>query len=153
MVTADDVADLVKARLEATSGYATALPGKGWWDRGPDEPSYAYEVHTIEGGEKELFSGAAYLQPWTLSFAAYCPIGETGVNPQAVEQLLNSAFGTDAANTALQAVALRNATEKVLHCLPRVDSASFASTLRDGRDVFVIGAVYELLIQGDKSVS
>lgn len=154
MVTVDDIAAVVKARLAAVPGQDATCPGGHWFDRGPDEPSgYPYDVFEVEAGAVEQFSGAAYLQKFTVTLAGYCPVGGTGVDVQAVEKLFHDALVSEEATAALRATALRNATEKVLHAKTLRDSGEYEETLREGRDVFAAGLVAEVLVQGDGSVS
>lgn len=154
MVTVDDVAGALKTRLAATSGYTAAIPGGTWLDRGPDAPAgYPYLVLKIEPGEAELFSGSASLQPFTVTLAAYCPVGASGVNVATVEQVLNTAMASQAGNAALQAANLRNAGDKILHCLPVRPGGKYDLTMREGRDVFAVGLTVSVLCESDRSAS
>lgn len=161
MVTADDITKVIQTELAAASGWATTIPGGSWFGRGPDDPSnggknanggYPYIVYQIEPGLTRLASGPAYTQPFNVRVAAYVGLGQT-VTPQAVEQLMNGALTSAAAQTALQGLALRNVTEKVLHGRPIDGKASYAHNLRAGQDVFLAGVSLEVLVQGDRSVS
>lgn len=154
MVTIDDVAGVVKARFAAVAAFATAVPGGAWLGRGPDTPdAYPYEVHQIEAERPELFGGSIFIQKFLVRSAIYAPVGASGVDPQAVQQATNTALCSDAANTAVQAASLRNATDLVLHARPAAVKGEFAPTLREGRDVFVCGTTAEILVQSDKSVA
>lgn len=156
MVTADDVAGLVVlARLAAVTDYETILPGAAWFGRAPDGPAgYPYSVFQLEAGEAKLSSGGLYVQAWNVRLGAYAPVGATGVSPLNVQKLFHDALVTEAANTALRAIAMRNGTEKVLHGRPlAARGGEFARELREGRDVFVVGFAAEILVQGNRSVS
>lgn len=154
MVTVDDIAKVVSDRLKAVIGQDTTCPGGHWFDRGPDNPaSYPYDVFRVEAGEAEQFSGAIYVQHFTVTIAGYCPMGASGVDTQAVEQLFHNALVSESATAALRSATLRNATDKVLHAKPVRGTGEFDETLREGRDVFVAGLVADVLIQGDGSVS
>ena len=145
MVTLDDVAGIVKAQLAAQSGYNTTLPGGSWFDRGPDTPAgYPYDVFKIEAGLSELTSGGAYVQRFTVRVAGYCPLGDSGVNVQLVSV---------AAQTALLAASLRNASEKVLAGVPSSARGEYAPTLRDGKDVWIAGLTVDLIVQGDRGAA
>lgn len=154
MLNPDDVAKVVKDRTEAVAAFVSAVPGKAWFERGPDAPdSPIYAVFRLKPGGCEVFSGPAYRQPWVVELAVYCPVGATGVNVQAVAQALADCFLTTAAQTALKAAALRNAGERVLHSRPLQPSASYAKELREARDVFLCCVEFELLMQGDRSAN
>lgn len=136
------------------SGSATTCPGGHWFDRGPDTPAdYPYDVFKVEAQAARMTSGSLYDQTFTVRLGGYCPIGDTGVDVQAVSQLFHNALVSDAANTALRAVSLRNATEKVLVGKPGVSRGEYAPTLREGRDVFIAGFTAEIVVMGDRSVS
>ena len=154
MVTLDDVAGIVKAQLAAQSGYNTTLPGGSWFDRGPDTPAgYPYDVFKIEAGLSELTSGGAYVQRFTVRVAGYCPLGDSGVNVQLVSQLFHAALVSVAAQTALLAASLRNASEKVLAGVPSSARGEYAPTLRDGKDVWIAGLTVDLIVQGDRGAA
>lgn len=155
MVTYDDVAKVVFDRQAADSGYAATLPGKAWTDRGPpgDPADHPYSVAKIESGPARNNTGDLYTQSWTVSLAAYVPVGHTGANVQAVRQLFHNALVSAAAITALRAVALRNATEKILSAKLVTGKGEYARELREGRDVLLVGMTAELLIQGDKGAT
>ena len=157
MITADDIAGLVVlARTAAVTGYATTLPGASWYGRGPsnDPAGYPYDVFQIEPGPVKNSTGGGYTQVWTVRRAAYAPVGATGVDVNAVLKLYNDALVSTAAQTALRAIAMRNATEKVLRAKLVAGSPSqYARELRDGRDVFVAGQTVEILVQGDKDAT
>lgn len=154
MITADDVAAAVVARTAALASFVAAVPGKAWFDRGPDVPdAYPYAVFKLKAGEQRRASGTAYAQAWACEFAVYAPVGAAGVNQQSVQQALADCFVTAAGRTQMRAAALRNATEKVLDSRATDHTAAAAKELREGRDVFAAGLSFELLVQGDRSVS
>lgn len=151
MITPDDVAKVVGDRAAGVANFTTYVPGGCFFDRGPDTPgSYPYVVFKLEMGDLKVTSGSAYVQNCRVRIAAYSPVG-TGT-PQSIALAFFECYGTQAANTALIAVAFRNATEKVLHCKPVNAPAAFDPHLRDGQDVFVVGLTFDLLLQGDRSV-
>lgn len=154
MVTIDDIAGAVKARLAAVSGQATTCPGGHWFDRAPDAPDgYPYDVFRVRSAQSTPTTGGGYVQIFTVELAGYCPIGDTGVNTQSVQQLFNDALVSSAAVTALQAVSLRNATEKILAGRLADEEGRYDRSQRQGRDVFVAGMTAELIVQGDRSVT
>ena len=154
MVTIDDIATVVAARLAAVVGASTTCPGGHWFGRGPDSPSgYPYDVFAVEAQAARATSGALYDQTFVVRLAGYCPIGDTGVNVQAVAQLFHDALVSIAANTAIRAVSLRSATEKVLAGRPSAARGEYDRSLRDGKDVFVTGLTAEIVVVGDRSQS
>jgi hypothetical protein len=154
MVTVDDVADVVKDRLAAHAAFGTAVPGGAWFGRGPDEPAgHPYTVFQVEAARRQDTSGDAYVQAFTVRLAAYAPVGATGVNPQSVQTATGDALASTTGNAALQVMALRNASEKVIQGRVLRLDGSFAPTAREARDVFACGRVVELLVQGDKGVT
>jgi hypothetical protein len=154
MITPDDISALVLARYTATAAFGTAVPGGGWFGRGPDTPTaYPYAVHQIEPDPAITFTADLYVHKFTVKVAAYAPVGASGVNPQNVALAIFGSLCTTAAQTAFQAASMRNATEKVLHARPVAPRGEFAEKLREARDVFVCGLAVELLCQGDKSVA
>lgn len=154
MINVDDVAALILARTQAVATFTSAVPGKAWLDQGPDTPDgYPYWVFKLKAGQAEVFSGTAYKQAWVVEGMAYCPVGATGVNLQNVQQALAACFVTDAGKAAMKAAALRSATEKVLHTRPLQPAGQFDKTLREGRDVALVGYAFEVLVQGDKGAN
>ncbi len=154
MVTVDDVAGAVKARADAVNAFTAAVPGKAWFATGPDAPdAVPYLVFTVEPGEAKVASGSAYLQPFIVRLAGYAPVGASGVNPNAVSQAVDACFGTAAGQTAMKATVLRSATERILHSRPLAPSGTFDKDRREGRDVFIAGASFELLTMGDRSIA
>jgi hypothetical protein len=154
VVTLDDVAALVHARLNGTADSAQTCPGGHWFGRGPDEPAgYPYDVFQIEAGAAEQFSDSVYLQTFTVRLAGYCPVGAVGVKVDAVARLFKDAFVTDLAVSELRELPLRNRTEKVIHARPARDAGEYERELREGRDVFATGLTVELVIQGDSSAN
>lgn len=154
MITPDDIAGAVFARVAATGGYATYLPGLAWFDAGPDAPGgYPYAVFKVEARPAEVTSGSAYVQAFSVRVAAYAPVGGSGVDVAATQQFLNTALAGDAALAALRGASLRNGSEKVLHARPVTPAGAFDRTVREGRDVFVCGLAVEVVAQGDRSVS
>lgn len=147
MVTVDDVAAYIGGRLLAVSGIETVLPGGAWFDRGPDVPAgYPYAVFKVTGEAPEWNSGNLYTHNFRVQIAAYAPVGLSGVDIQNVQKaMLKIAWDTT--------VSLRNATEKVLSVRPSGNDPRNDTVLRGGRDVFISGQTYDVLVQGDRSVS
>lgn len=154
MVTVDDIGALVKTRLAAVTGQATTCPGGHWFDRGPDVPdAYPYDVYRVKAGRTGLTTGSLCIQTFIVDLVGYCPIGESGVNPQSVEQLFHTALVSDAAQTALLAYSLRNLTEKVLCGRVVQSEGKFDPDLRDAKDVFAPSLTVEIIVQSDRSVA
>ena len=156
MVTIDDVAGAVLSVLAADSGFATSVPGQAWFERAPDTPAaYPYAVFHLRAATAGLSFESNYVQAFTLTIAAYVPQSTEASpsDPPGVQEALFTALATDAAETVFKSVALRNASELVLHCKPGAPSGQYAQQLRDGRDVFACGLTVELLVQGDKSIT
>ncbi len=143
------------ARYAATPSFGTAVPGGGWFGRGPDSPSaYPYAVHTIEADAQKTMTNNAYVQKFTVKVAVYTLVGVApATSPQTVALALVSALCITAAQTAFQAASLRNGTEHVLHARQVTPKGEFADKLREGRDVFVCGLSVELLCQGNAAVA
>lgn len=156
MVTIDDIAGAVLSVLAADTGFAASVPGQAWFDRAPDTPAaYPYAVFHLHAAAAGQSFEAAYVQTFTLAVAAYVPQSTEAspADPPGVQEALFAALATQAGESALQGVALRNASERILHSRPVVPSGQYAQQLRDGRDVFACGLSVELLVQGDRSVS
>lgn len=154
MITTDDIAKIVTDRFTAVGSLGTDITGGAWYGRGSDPPSaYPYVVFQIEARETQVFSGSLCVQKFEVRAAAYIPIGDAGSDPNGVQQEMNTALVTAAAQTALRNAALRNGTEKILHSRPLSPDGRFEQRLREGRDVFACGVRAELLCQGDRSVS
>ncbi len=143
---------MVLTRLAAVASSSTTCPGGHWFDRGPDDPTgYPYDVFKVEAGAPKNSTGGLYSQVWTLRLAAYAPIGDLGASSvQATQQLFNNAFVSTAAITALRAISLRNASEKIVSAKIAAGRGEYAPTLREGHDVFLSGLTVEILVQGDK---
>jgi hypothetical protein len=160
VITTDDIAGAVLARFAAVDPGWTTLPGKAWFGQGPDDPTaggttagYPYVVFQVEAGTTQTYSGAAYSQTWTVRAAAYYQVGQTGAPTlQAVEQLLQTALASSAAQTALRSASLRNSGDRLLSSRPLESADSkYAPTQRQGQDVFLAGQSVEILVQGDRS--
>lgn len=152
MVTADDVAKVVAGRLALQSG---SLPGGGWFGRAPDEPAgYPYAVFRVEPQEAEFHTGDRYTQKFRVRAVVFTAQGQAGNDANVAAQTLQTALGTQAANAAMMATALRNATEKIVGVLPSLPGqGEYESILRSARDVFASALTVEVLVQGDRSVS
>lgn len=153
MVTLDDIAGWIGGKLTALSAFTTAVPGGVWnvgadGSGGPDAPTaYPYATMRVTAREPKWNSGDLYTQAFTVRVAAYAPVGASGSDPQAVQTSIR---------TALQwatPAALRNATDRVLHVRPTEPAGTFDARRRAGRDVFVAGESFEVLVQGDRSVT
>lgn len=133
------------------SGQATTCPGGHWHGRGPDNPAgYPYDVFKVDSQASNLTSGDLYDQTFVVRLAGYCPIGLSGVDANAVQQLFCSAFLTSTAQTALLALSLRNNDDKVLGARLSDVKGEYAQSLRDGRDVFLCGMTVEIIVQGTR---
>lgn len=145
MVTLDDVAEVVKARCAAAPRFAAALPGGAWFGRGPDEPAGNYAVFTLAAeGDAAVESDGSFTQTYGLRIGAYSYQGAAEATSSAAAQLaLAAALGADPTDWD----ALRDG--RVMHCLPRGFDGKFDPAQRDGRDVFVSGGRWALLIEGN----
>lgn len=143
MVTYDDIATAVVARCEASGDFAAAVPGKAWCERADENaPAGTYAVFGIERlGDPEVFSDGSYLQRFTLRVATYSDI--RSADPQAAQRAVAGAINTDPTGWD----SLRDG--RVVHCLPRGYDGKFDPKLRAASDVFIGGAQWELLIEGN----
>lgn len=143
MTTIDDIAAGVVGRLESSAAVLAALPGGCWFGRADEqgEPG-AYAVFQLEiSGDPEWYSDGTFTATYTLRVAAYSAQG-TG-DASAVQRALAEALSTEVTEWGdLEA-------GRVLHCLPRGYDGKFSPTLRSAADVFVSGAQWSLLIEGD----
>jgi hypothetical protein len=148
VITTEDINTVVAGALNAQS----ALAGKAWPGRGPDEPgAYPYAVFTVRAGDAQTFSGTRYVQKWRVRAAAYIPIGAPSALTVAdVLAALAVALGITSAAVVTD---LRNTGEKVLGTRPVTAEEWYAPSLRAGKDVLAAGLSVELLCQGDRSVS
>jgi len=154
VVTVDDIAGAVGGRLAATAGWSAAVPGGVHLGRGPDSPTdYPYAVVDVVPSDAEVFSGDISLQRFEVRVGVYCPSGDPAGGAKTAGELLNLALASSAGNAAMQASALRNANDKILHCLPRRPEGDFADPLRGGRDVWRAGVVTDVLTQSDRGVA
>lgn len=148
MILTEDINTVAATALNAQS----ALAGKAWPERGPDEPAaYPYVVFTATAADAETFSGAAYVQKWRLRAAAYIPVGSP--SPVVVVDVLKALATALAISTAAVVAALRNAGEAVLHTIPVTGDEEYTPQLRAGKDVLAAGLTVELLCRGDRSVA
>lgn len=142
MITADDIAAAVLARLGTT--FQATVTGKAWYARADEAAAAPYAVFTLDrAGDPEWFSDGSYLQPWALRLGVYT---EQGVTVPHDAQL--------AAATALNAgptnwTALRDGT--VFECLPQGFDGKFAPQLRRAKDVFVSGGQWRLVVSGNRA--
>ena len=135
----------MRARCAASAAFALALPGGAWLGRGPDEPAGAYAVFTLElDGDPEFCSDGSYTQGYVLRVGAYSYQGDGAATaPQATQSGMAAALNRDPTDWD----ALRDG--RVLHCLPKGYDGRFDERLREGRDVFVSGGRWVILIEGD----
>ncbi len=151
MITSDDMAKAVTVRIAANGTAATIFPGSWWFNRGPDNPAgYPYLIFELKAQRKMIWSGSVYGQEWELRCRAYA---DDQTKTVGVEQLLETLFGTDAANVAMRASTFRTAADGIEHCLPAEQSESYAPDLRGGKDVLVGAATYSILIRGTKAAA
>lgn len=143
MTTTDDIAAAVVGRLEASPAVLAALPGGCWYERADEEADAgAYAVFGLErGGEPEWYSDGTYTVPYTLRIAAYSAQGAG--DPGAVQRALAAALSVGPTEWG------ELESGRVLHCLARGYDGRFSPTLRSAADVFVSGAQWALLIEGD----
>lgn len=148
MINTEDINVVVAAAINAQS----AIAGKGWPGRGPDEPTaYPYVVFTVRAEDAESFSGARYTQKWQVRAAAYIPVGA----PSAISVLdtvkaLSTALVVSGAAVV---AALRNSGERVMSTRPVTAEEQYEPNMRAGKDVLAAGLTAELLCEGDKSVA
>lgn len=143
MTTVDDIAAAVVSRLEGNAEVAAALPGGCWYGRADEQaPAGAYAVFALEtAGEAEWYSDGTFTCPYTLRVAAYSAQG-TG-DATAIQRALAGALSVGPTGWGdLE-------QGRVLHCLARGYDGKFSPTLRSAADVFVSGAQWALLIEGD----
>ena len=154
MVTINDVAAALMTRFAAATGYSAAVPGGTWFNRGPDTPAdYPYTVFTIEAQDPLLTLEAAYFQDFIVTATAFCPVGDSGTNVATVEQVLFTALGSDAANTAFTSASLRNSGEAFIDCELAIPSEDYAEPLSSARDVAAARLSVRLTARGDRSLA
>lgn len=142
MTTVDDIAAAVVNRLEGSAAVLAALPGGCWNGRADEQSEGAYAVFALEReGDPEWYSDGTFTATYVLRVAAYTA-QESG-DATAVQRALADALSVDLTEWGdLEA-------GRVLHCLPRGYDGKFSPVLRSARDVFVSGAQWALLIEGD----
>ncbi len=156
VVTIDDIAGVINAVLEANDGYQASVPGDTEFERAPDTPeAYPYGVYHVEAEEARLCFDGVYFQSFTVSLAVYVPQGEES-SPQdatSVQQAIHAALASEDGEAAVKAQAMRNSTERIMHCKLKLPAGQYDHTLRDGKDVFMCGLTVSIMVQGDRSVS
>lgn len=152
MITPDDIGACVFNRVANTTGFAATLPGSVWsFDRGPDVANgTVYAVFSVKPQSPQWLSGSNYVQSFTVSIVGYCPMGNATITPQQVEQFFNSSLAWQQDNMTLRG---QGNGESVLHSKPLDGNASFDARLKQGKNVFTPGQTFELLCQGNRSVS
>lgn len=143
MTTVDDIAAAVISRLEGSAAVLTALPGGCWNGRADEEaPAGAYAVFALEReGEPEWYSDSTFTAQYTLRIAAYSAQGSGDAT--AIQRALAEALSANPNDWGdLE-------QGRVLHCLARGYDGKFSPTLRSAADVFVSGAQWALMIEGD----
>jgi hypothetical protein len=146
LITIDDIAAAISARLIAATGYSASLPGQAWFRRASDPPpNWPYSVFLVEkAGDDEMLSDGDYLQGFTIRISSYYRQGLD--TPNAAPLFLLSAINT--APTVWSP--LRGApANSILHCLPQAWDGKFDTNLRQGRGVFVPVGQWEMLTNGD----
>lgn len=152
MIRAGDISAAVRSALEAAPTWATLCPGGYWYDRGPDDPDgYPYVVAKVERGETRKTSGDAGTVRFTVRVAAYCPVGASGVDPDALEGLVLVTL----ADRTEPGWSLRGEMvgERVLHTVNATDGGRYDPAMRGGRDVFAAGVSVELLCQENRGTN
>lgn len=144
MVTFDDIAAAIVARCNASSDFTTAVPGKAWLDRAGEIDSVPYAVFQIERtGNPEFESDGSYIQEFTIRMAVYSDVSAT--DPNAAQLAMADAINSNPTTWT----ALRDGN--VMHCLPRGYDGKFDPTLRNSKDLFVSGAQWSMLVEGNLS--
>ena len=143
MVTFDDIAVAVLARCAGSSAFTTAVPGKAWLDRAGEVDAIPYAVFGIERtGEPDFSSDGSYTQAFTIRMVVYSDQGAT--DPNAAQLAMADALNKNPTNWT----ALRDGG--VMHCLPRGYDGRFDPRLRNAKDMFVSGAQWVMLIEGNR---
>lgn len=144
----------VGTRIAATTGYSTALPGGIHFARGPDVPAdYPYGVYTIEPGPMKATFEGHYFQTFTVSVAAFCPVGDASTDVHAVEKFLLRALAGDEAETAFRAASLRNSGEQYVGSQIVQPEGEYVEPLASARDVFAAGVTMEVTALGVRSAA
>ncbi len=146
-VTPDDVADGIRAGWAAGTVNGLIPATSLYKGRAAERTAFPYARLVIEEGDRRLYSGGAYHQPFNVTVEAY----SAAVSPNAgsvraaVDSLLS---GTSLDPTA--GLVVPNAT-KVLHTRGLSGGGSEPTGERlDGADVVKVTARYEVLIQGNR---
>ncbi|HEY1191552.1 MAG TPA: hypothetical protein VGE74_28225 [Gemmata sp.] len=141
MVTFDDLAAAVVSRCSGSSAFTTAIPGGAWLERADESATAPYAVFGIEReGQPEFQSDGTYIQGFTIRMAVY---SGSGTDPNAAQLGMAAALNTDPTDWD----SLRDG--RVMHCLPRGYDGRFDPRLRSAKDVFVSGAQWSLLVDGN----
>jgi hypothetical protein len=140
VITIDDLAAAVGDRCGST--FNATVTGKAWYARADENAATPYAVFTIERvGEPEYMSDGSYLQEFMVRMGAYTDQGVT--DPNTVQQAMSVAM--NAGPTSWNS--LRDG--RIVHCLPQGFDGKFAPQLRRGRDVFLAGGQWKLLVEGN----
>lgn len=141
MVTLDDIAAAVAGRCTASAAFAAAVPGGAWLERADENAPAPYAVFGVErDGPPEFCSDGSFMQGYTVRMAVY---SDSGSDPNAAQVAAAKALNADPTGWA----ALRDG--RVMHCLPRGYDGRFEPRLRQAKDVFVSGAQWSLLVEGN----
>lgn len=146
-VTPDDVADAIRTAWAAATPLDALIPAAGVYrDRAAEGTAPPYAALKIEEGRRELFSGSAYVQPYTATVEAYTAADPP--NAGAVRLALDVTFVGTAGNPN---AGLAVANGKVVHSRGAPGGEARPSQVRlDGKDVVKVVARYELLVQGGR---
>lgn len=141
MVTYDDIAVAIASRCTGSSVFGSAVPGKAWLDRADENVAAPYAVFGIDrAGAPEFSSDGSYTQAFTIRMAVYT---DSGTDPNEAQLAMADALNRNPTMWA----ALR--AGQVMHCLPRGYDGRFAPQLRNAKDVFVSGAQWTMLVEGN----
>jgi hypothetical protein len=148
VITTEDI----NARVVTAVGAQTAIAGKAWPERGPDEPdAYPYCVFTLRASPAALVFGSVYFQHWQVQAAVYVPVGSPSpINVEGALSALNTALTIRA---AVAIGTLRNPGERVMSVRPVTGQEKYDPYLRAGKDVLVAAVTADWLCQGDRSVA
>lgn len=140
--TPDDVLAGVRAAWDAST-LPALVPGGLHHGRAPsgrDAPEPPYAVATVKEGEREWFSGKAYVQPFTVTVRVWdaAPSPSTATVRRALEDLLDAG-----------ALAVPNADD-VLHVKPAGGELQLDPKPRESNNVLAAAGSWEVLVQGSR---
>ncbi len=140
-VTIDDVLQAVKARWDEDGILPTLVPGGLWHGRTKQDATYPHAEQMIEAGDREEFSGLAYLQPFTVTIQ----VRDAAASP-----------ATDAIHARMSTLLDRNALSiagsgtRVVHVRPKAPRLTLEDKTREANNVLIAAATWEILVQADR---